>query len=72
MKRNKRATAPSHIDAKVIDDVTSKLLPEIQRQLQEENDRTAEQLKRAERTASELPTARVFTLAQGNKRKKEG
>ncbi|GAU92502.1 hypothetical protein RvY_04578 [Ramazzottius varieornatus] len=63
-KRNKRATPPSQIDAKVIDDFTTKLLPDIQRQLQEENDRTAEQIKRAEKAAAELPSARVFTLGQ--------
>jgi hypothetical protein len=58
--------APVAINAKVIDDLTARLLPDIQRQLQEETDRTADFLKRSEKqTGADMPSARVFSLAQG-------
>ncbi|OQV26126.1 Peroxidasin [Hypsibius exemplaris] len=61
--------APLSINAKVIDDLTARLLPDIQRQLQEETDRTADFLKRSDKQSggnglADMPSARVFSLAQ--------
>lgn len=60
------ARAPPQIDAKMIDDIAARILPDVERQMHEETQRTADLLRQNEKQfAADSPTARGFPLSQG-------